>query len=92
MKVTSVRVLTTNEGNLLAYADITIDNCFRVRDLKIFRRPSGYFVAMPQVRQENGTYREIAFAINAKTRKMIEESVIAEYKRVTGNPVTKARR
>jgi hypothetical protein len=38
MKVTSVRVLTTNEGNPLAYADITIDNCFRVRDLKIFRR------------------------------------------------------
>ena len=49
MKVTSVRVLTTNEGNLLAYADITIDNCFRVRDLKIFLRPPGYFVAMPQV-------------------------------------------
>ena len=49
MKVTSVRVLTTNEGNLMAYADITIDNCFRVRDLKIFRRPLGYFVAMPQV-------------------------------------------
>ena len=48
MKVTSVRVLTTKEGNLLAYAD-TIDNCFRVRDLKIFRRPPGYFVAMPQV-------------------------------------------
>ena len=92
MKVTSVRVLTTNEGNLLAYADITIDNCFRVRDLKIFRRPPEYFVAMPQVRQENGTYQEIAFAMNAKTRKMIEEAVIAEYKKVTGNPVTKARR
>ena len=49
MKVTSVRVLTTNEGNLLAYADITIDNCFRVSDLKNFRRPPGYFVLMPQV-------------------------------------------
>jgi DNA-binding cell septation regulator SpoVG len=40
MKVTSVRVLTTDEGNLRAYADITIDNCFRVRDLKSFRRPA----------------------------------------------------
>ena len=87
MKVTSVRVLTTNEGNLLAYADITIDNCFRVRDLKIFRRPIGYFVAMPQVKQEDGTYREIAFAINAKTRKTIEEAVIDEYKKVAAKPV-----
>jgi stage V sporulation protein G len=83
MKVTSVRVLSTHEGNLLAYADITIDNCFRVRDLKIFRRPRGYYVAMPQVRQADGTYREIAFAMNAKTRKMIEQAVIAEYKKVT---------
>lgn len=87
MKVTSVRVLTTNEGNLMAYADITIDNCFRVRDLKIFRRPPGYFVAMPQVKQEDGTYREIAFAINAKTRNLIEEAVIDEYKKVAAKPV-----
>jgi DNA-binding cell septation regulator SpoVG len=43
------------------------------------------------VRQEDGTYREIAFAMNAKTRKMIERAVIAEYKKVTGNPVRKAR-
>lgn len=91
MKVTSVRVLTTSEGNLLAYADITIDNCFRVRDLKIFRRPTGYLVAMPQVRQEDGKYREVALAINAKTRKMIEEAVIAEYQKVTANPVPRTR-
>jgi stage V sporulation protein G len=84
MKVTSVRVLTINEGNLVAYADITIDNCFRVRDLKILHRPSGYYVAMPQVRQEDGTYREIAFAMNAKTRKMIERAVIAEYRKAVG--------
>jgi DNA-binding cell septation regulator SpoVG len=45
MKVTSVSALTINEGNLVAYADITIDNCFCVRDLKIFRRPPGYVVA-----------------------------------------------
>ena len=36
---------------------------------------------MPQVKQEDGTYREIAFAINAKTRKMIEEAVIDEYEK-----------
>ena len=82
MKVTSVRVLTTDEGNLLAYADITINHSFMVRDLKIFHRPRGYFVAMPQVKQANGKYREIAFAINAKTRKMIEDAVIAEYGKV----------
>jgi DNA-binding cell septation regulator SpoVG len=91
MQITEVKIFPTDERNLLAYADVIIDNCFRVRDLQIFRRPKGYLVTMPQVKQEHGKYREIAFAINRKTRKMIEDTVIAEYKKVTGNPVTKAR-
>lgn len=82
MRITKVRVFPTDEGNLLAYADITIDRCFTIQDFQILRRPRGYFVAMPQVNQEDGTYREIAFALNPKTRKMIEEAVIAEYKKV----------
>jgi DNA-binding cell septation regulator SpoVG len=36
---------------------------------------------MPQVKQEDGSYREIAFAINAATRKMIDGAVIAEYEK-----------
>ena len=81
MQVTSVKIYLTEEGNLRAYADITLDDCFRVRDLKVFRRPTGYYVAMPQVRQKDGSYREIAFAVNARTRKMIETAVIAEYEK-----------
>jgi DNA-binding cell septation regulator SpoVG len=91
MRITEVRIFAIGEGNLLAHADITIDHSFTVRDLQIFRRPRGYYVAMPQVKQASGTYREIAFAINAHTRKMIEQAVIVEYKKVTGNPVRKAR-
>jgi len=46
---------------------------------------------MPQVKQEDGTYREIAFAINAETRNMIEEAVLAEYKKVAAKPVPRTR-
>jgi stage V sporulation protein G len=85
MRITKVRIVPVEEGNLVAYADITIDEALVIRDLKIFRRPRGHFVAMPQVKQTSGKYREIAFAINARTRKRIEQAVIAEYKKVTGN-------
>ena len=84
MRITDVRIVPVEQGNLVAYADITIDNSFRVRDLKIFRRPRGYLVAMPQVKLVNGKYREITFALNAKTRKMIENAVIAEYRKAVG--------
>jgi stage V sporulation protein G len=91
VRITKVRIFPTEKGNLLAYADITIDRCLTVQDLQIFRRPRGYFVAMPRVKQEDGTYREIAFAINPMTRKRIEAAVIAEYKKITGNLMRKVR-
>ena len=84
MRITRVKIVPIDAGNLVAFADITIDNCFRVRDLKIFRRLTGYYIAMPQVKARDGKSRETAYAINAKTRKMVEDAVIAEYERVAG--------
>ena len=37
---------------------------------------------MPPAKLNNGKYGEIAFALDAKTRKMIEDAVMAEYKKV----------
>jgi stage V sporulation protein G len=84
MRITRVKIVRIDAGHLVAFADITIDNCFRVRDIKILRRPSGYHIAMPQVKERGGKYKEIAFALDAKTRKMIEDTVAAEYEKVAG--------
>ena len=43
MQITQVKIFQIDGGNLVAYADITIDDCFRVRGLRIFRRPTGYY-------------------------------------------------
>jgi len=84
VRITQVNIVQIDEGNLVAYADITIDDCFRVRDLKLFRRPTEYYIAMPQVKLKNGRYKEIALALDAQTRKKIEDAVIAEYEKVAG--------
>lgn len=49
MKITEVRIkLVPNRGDKLqAFASITIDNEFVIRDIKVIRGPTGYFVAMP---------------------------------------------
>jgi len=39
---------------------------------------------MPQMKEKDGKYREVAYATNAKTRKMIEEAVVAEYEKLAG--------
>ena len=82
MRITQVRVARNDGSNLVGYAEITLDDCFCVRDLKILRREGGYYIAMPPAKLSNGRYREIASALDVKTRKMIEDAVIAEYEKL----------
>ena len=49
MNITEVKIIlrTREEGKLRAYATITFDNAFVVRDLKVIDGNKGLFVAMP---------------------------------------------
>ena len=49
MEITEVRVVLKDGGNkkLKAYATVTFDNCFVVRNIKVIEGNSGLFVAMP---------------------------------------------
>ena len=82
MQVTEVRVFPVDEDKLRAYVTITLDHCFVIRDLKIIKGTTGYFVSMPSKTRKDGTYKDIAHPINNETRRMLEEKVIAEYERV----------
>ena len=52
MEITEVRVHLRDEGDrkLKAYATITFDNAFVVRDIKVIQGKKGLFVAMPSRR------------------------------------------
>jgi stage V sporulation protein G len=83
MQVTQVRIYPADEDELRGYASVTFDHCFMVRDFKIIRNDSGgLYVAMPNRKQRDGTYREIAYPINAETRRMIEEAIIDAYRKI----------
>ena len=81
MKITDVKVFPVNEDKLKAYATITFDNSFIVRDLKVISGNKGYFIAMPSKKRKDGTFRDVAHPLNSETRKMIEDSVLEVYKR-----------
>lgn len=54
MKITEIRVFlkekTSGDGKLKAFATVTFDSVFVVRDLKVIEGKTGRFVAMPSVR------------------------------------------
>ncbi|MDP6559705.1 MAG: septation regulator SpoVG [Candidatus Binatia bacterium] len=81
MEVTEVRVFPVDEDKLKAYVTVTFDHCFVVRDLKIIRGTSGFFVSMPSKKRKDGTHKDIAHPLNNETRRMIEEKIIAEYEK-----------
>src|SRR3989304_478953 len=79
MEVTEVKVFPVNEDKLKAFATLTFDNCFVIRDLKVINGNAGLFVAMPSKKRKDGTFKDIAHPLNNETRQMIEERVLEGY-------------
>ena len=80
MEITEIKVYPANEGKLKAYATMVFDNCFIVRDLKIIKSEKGMFVSMPSRRRKDG-FRDIVHPLNSETRKMVEDSIVEEFKK-----------
>lgn len=87
MEITEVHVYPVRKADekLKAFATITFDNCFVVRDLKVIDGNNGLFVAMPSRRRSDGTYSDVAHPLNSDTRNHIEEVVLGEYHRLVGD-------
>lgn len=80
MEITEVRITLRDEPKLKAFANITLDDCFVIRGLKIIEGVNGYFISMPSRKGKDGTYRDIAHPINNETRERIESIILDEYK------------
>ena len=79
MEITEVKVFPVNEDRLKAYATITFDNCFIIRDLKVINGNNGLFIAMPSKKRKDGTYRDTAHPLNNETRNMIQKNILEKY-------------
>jgi stage V sporulation protein G len=85
VKITEVRVTLKNEDKLKAFANVTFDDSFVIRGLKIISGARGFFVSMPSRRRPNGSHQDIAHPINSEMRKAIEARVLEAYQDKLGN-------
>lgn len=91
MEITDIRVTLKNEDKLKAFVNITFDNQFVVRGLKVINGKTGYFVSMPSRKRPDGTHQDIAHPVNNEARRLIEDRVLAAYEKElaeTGEIVT----
>lgn len=84
MEISEVKILPVDGDEVLkAFVTIKIDGALVIRDMKVIQGSNGYFVAMPAKKMKDGTYWDLVHPLDSKTREMLEERVLDEYKRVT---------
>ena len=81
MEITEIRFNMRNEAKLKAFANVTFDNSFVVRGLKIISGNRGFFVSMPSKKRPDGTYQDIAHPVNTEMRRHLEQMILEAYER-----------
>jgi stage V sporulation protein G len=81
VEITEVRIILRDEAKLRGFANVTFDNAFVVRGMKIISGANGYFVSMPSRKRPDGTHQDVAHPINNQTRRMIEDAVLDAYEK-----------
>jgi stage V sporulation protein G len=77
----SVKVYPINEpqGATLAFASVGINNLVAIQGVRVVNSEKGLFVTMPQSKDKNDEYHDIAYPLNADLRKQISLAVLNAY-------------
>ncbi len=81
MEITEVRITLRDEAKLKAYANITFDDAFVIRGVKIIEGRKGLFISMPSRKDAKGQYRDIAHPINNEMREKMQQRILEEYEK-----------
>ncbi len=81
MEITEITVTLRNEEKLKAFVNVTFDDQFVVRGMKVIKGANGYFVSMPSRKLPDGSFRDIAHPINNDFRERVEKVILDEYYR-----------
>ena len=79
MEITEVRVHLRSEDRLKAFATVTFDRCFVVRNMKVIAGEKGLILCMPSRKMPDGSFKDIAHPISAEFRSVLEEKVFVCY-------------
>ncbi len=81
MEITDIRVHLRKEDKLKAFATVTFDRCFVVRNLKVIDSDKGLILCMPSRKMPDGSFKDVAHPITIEFRALLEKKVFACYER-----------
>jgi stage V sporulation protein G len=88
MRITEININLRDEDKLKAFVNITFDDVFVVRGLKVIEGGQGLFVCMPSRKLPDGTYKDIAHPIDNEFRSEIEQRILSVYGKLRDENLT----
>lgn len=80
MKITDVRLKRVEDmGKVKAFAILTLDEVFVVHGVKVIDGSNGIFVAMPNRKDSNGEFVDVAHPITREFKEVVDEAVLTEF-------------
>lgn len=79
MEITEITVTLRNEDKLKAFVNVTFDDQFVIRGMKIIKGSNGFFVSMPSRKMPDGSFRDVAHPITKEFRQFIEKIILEKY-------------
>jgi len=81
LEITEIRVTLRDEDRLKGFVNVTFDDAFVVRGMKVIQGNDGYFVAMPSRKRRDGTHQDIAHPVTPEMRTTLEQEVLKAYEK-----------
>lgn len=66
-------------GNLLAFANVTIGDCFKIDGFRICSSENGLYVNMPSTQDKQGKWRDVCWPVTADFRRQLNDALIEGY-------------
>ena len=66
-------------GNLLAFANVTIGDCFKIDGFRICSGENGLYVNMPSTQYKQGKWRDVCWPVTADFRRQLNDALIEGY-------------
>ena len=66
-------------GNLLAFANVTIGDCFKIDGFRICSVENGLYVNMPSTQDKQGKWRDVCWPVTADFRRQLNDALIEGY-------------
>lgn len=82
-EITEVKIRESFGVRDIAKVSITINNCFVVHDIIIFKCRNNELSIMMPYKRVNGDFKDIAHPINNETREQIKKIILDEYMKKT---------